>query len=74
MNEYYCQYKTKSGQRCGEVICAWTALDARKIIECRPEFAYHYNYPEKLNQEYIMSLLFWVILGYVIFDGYDDII
>ncbi len=49
MNEYYCEYKTKSGQRCGEVIHAWTALDARIIIEKRPDFAYHYNYPEKIN-------------------------
>lgn len=49
MYQYYCEYKTKSGQRCGETIYARDSLEAREIIKKRPDFAYLFNSPQKMN-------------------------
>lgn len=49
MYEYYCEYKTKSGHRCGETIYARDSIEARRIIEHRPDFAYHYTSPKKIS-------------------------
>ena len=40
MYQYYCEYKTKGGQRCGETIFARDSLEAREIIKMRPDFDY----------------------------------
>ena len=49
MYEFYCEYRTKSGQRCGESIYARDALEAKEIIKKRPDFDYFYNYPQKMG-------------------------
>lgn len=49
MNEYYCEYRTKSGHKCGETIFARDGLEAKEIIKKRPDYDYMYNYPEKIN-------------------------
>lgn len=49
MHEYYCEYWTQQGHKCGERIFARDSIEAKKIIECRPEFKRHHNYPKKLN-------------------------
>ena len=49
MPEFYCEYYTKDGKRVGESIHAYTGIDARRIIEQRPDFSRHANYPEKIS-------------------------
>lgn len=49
MYQFYCEYKTKSGQRCGETISARDSLEAREIIKMRPDFSYLFNSPKKIN-------------------------
>ena len=49
MYQFYCEYKTKSGQRCGETIFARDSLEAREIIKMRPDFSYLFNSPKKIN-------------------------
>ena len=40
MYQFYCEYRTKGGQRCGETIFARDSLEAREIIKMRPDFDY----------------------------------
>lgn len=49
MYQYYCEYKTKHGERCGETISTRDSIEARKIMEQRPDFAYHYTSPKKIS-------------------------
>ena len=48
MYQYYCEYRTKTGERCGETIYARDSIEARRIISLRPEFSYHFNSPKKI--------------------------
>ena len=52
MYEFYCEYKTKSGHRCGETIFARDSIEAREIIKMRPDFSYLFNSPKKVGQKY----------------------
>ncbi len=49
MYQFYCEYKTKGGQRCGETIFARDSLEAREIIKMRPDFDYLFNSPKKVG-------------------------
>lgn len=49
MYQFYCEYVTKKGQRCGEIIYARDSIEARNIIKCRPEFARLYTSPKRMN-------------------------
>ena len=49
MYEYYCEYKTKSGQRCGETVYARDSIEAREIIKKRPDFSYLMDSPKKID-------------------------
>lgn len=48
MYQFYCEYRTKSGHRCGETIYARDKLEAKEVIRKQTDFAYFYNYPKKL--------------------------
>ena len=49
MYEFYCEYRTKSGQICGETIYARDSLEAREIIKKRPDFSYLMDSPKKIS-------------------------
>ena len=49
MYEFYCEYRTKGGQKCGETIFARDSLEAREIIKMRPDFDYLFNSPKKVG-------------------------
>ena len=49
MYEFYCEYRTKSGQRCGETIYARDSIEAREIIKKRPDFSYLMDSPKKIS-------------------------
>ena len=49
MYEFYCEYRTKGGQRCGETIYARDSIEAREIIKKRPDFSYLMDSPKKMS-------------------------
>ena len=49
MYEFYCEYRTKSGQRCGETIYARDSIEAREIIKRRPDFSYLMDSTKKMS-------------------------
>ena len=49
MYEFYCEYRTKDGQRCCETIYARDSIEAREIIKKRPDFSSLMDSPKKMS-------------------------
>ena len=59
MYEFYCEYKTKSGHRCGETIFARDSIEAREIIPAFNSLVLFLNSKVSLSiPKFITSLSF----------------